>query len=166
MSSLDLQRMLKIVNNQLKSFRNRTPSIDGLTFIEDPDNNQKIKFRINCSSDSPWHDKVLTGDINLPPTYPFAPPTVYFTCNLYHPNIYKDGSVCISILKAKPDESGYYKLNEVWTPAIDLEGIIVCIWNILNEPNLESPANLDACIDYRENKELYLIKTREMLTNQ
>ena len=105
----------------------------------------------------------MTGDIDIPNNYPFAPPVVHFTCNLYHPNIYPDGKVCISILNATQDEFKYYKLEELWSPAIDLTTIIVSIWNILLEPNLESPANVDAAKDFRDNIDMFAQKSRDRL---
>lgn len=36
--------------------------------------------------------------MKFPPGYPFSPPTVHFVSKLFHPNVYNNGSVCISIL--------------------------------------------------------------------
>lgn len=163
MSKISIARAVKIIDNQLKSYA-KNPSVDGLTFIYNPENVTKIKFTIKCPDDSFWHDQTLTGDIDVPNNYPFSPPTVHFTCNLYHPNIYSDGKVCISILNETQDQFKYFKLEELWSPAIDLTTIIVSIWNVLLEPNIESPANVDAMKDYRDNLPLFIEKTRDRLT--
>lgn len=43
---------------------------------------------------------VFPAKLTFPPDYPLAPPKMQFTCEMYHPNIYPDGRVCISILHA------------------------------------------------------------------
>ena len=168
LSSVATARAAKIADKQLLAFvkeqaAKKDPFLNCLQFLRDGNNILKIKFIIRCPHDSYWHDQVLTGDIDMPQDYPFSPPVVHFTCNLYHPNIYQDGKVCISILNNKQDEFKYYAVTELWSPAIDITTIIISIWNLLLEPNIESPANVDAMKDYRDNLELFTQKTREKL---
>ena len=89
-----------------------------------------------------------------------TPPTMKFVTKMFHPNIYLDGKPCISILNEGEDFTGYENANERWNSAQGISTIIMSIINILNEPNLESPANIDAGKLYRENynefkKEVY-----------
>ncbi|RUS34051.1 hypothetical protein BC938DRAFT_482682 [Jimgerdemannia flammicorona] len=55
--------------------------------------------------------------LSFPPDYPFLPPTFRFNTEFYHPNVYADGRLCISILHPPGDDpvSGE-KAEERWNP--------------------------------------------------
>lgn len=93
--------------------------------------------------------------LSFPLTYPNKPPEFRFTKSLPHPNIYPDGRVCISILHEGQDEYGYEKLNERWNPTHSANSIIMSIISILNNPNFESPANVDISILWKNNFKAY-----------
>ncbi len=66
---------------------------------------------------------------------------------MYHPNVYVDGTVCISILHAPgEDKWGYEKASERWLPIHTVETILISVISMLSSPNDESPANLDAAV--------------------
>ncbi|KDD73654.1 hypothetical protein H632_c1960p1 [Helicosporidium sp. ATCC 50920] len=73
---------------------------------------------------------------------------------MWHPNVFPDGRVCISILHAP----GFDPLNpqesaaEKWSPVHTVESIVLSIISMLSSPNDESPANIDAAKDWRENR--------------
>ncbi|MCL7037017.1 hypothetical protein MKW94_002805 [Papaver nudicaule] len=52
--------------------------------------------------------------MTFPADYPVSPPTVKFVSDMWHPNIYPDGDVCISILHAGEDPYGYELFSERW----------------------------------------------------
>jgi len=61
-------------------------------------------------------------------------------------NIYPDGEVCISILH---DPSGdptnpQEQSDELWRPVLDPYSVMISVTSMLSEPNLNSPANIDA----------------------
>ncbi|CAB1346875.1 unnamed protein product, partial [Coregonus sp. 'balchen'] len=77
--------------------------------------------------------------------YPLSPPKMRFTCDMFHPNIYPDGRVCISILHAPGDDPmGYESSAERWSPVQSVEKILLSVVSMLAEPNDESGANVDA----------------------
>ncbi len=77
-----------------------------------------------------------------------------FTSTIFHPNIYKDGRVCISILHPPGDDPlGYEKSSERWSPVQSVEKVLLSVMSMLAEPNVESPANVDAAKCYRETPE-------------
>ncbi|CAH1985795.1 unnamed protein product [Acanthoscelides obtectus] len=60
---------------------------------------------------------VFPAKLIFPPDYPLSPPKMQFTCEMFHPNIYADGRVCISILHAPGDDPmGYESSAERWSP--------------------------------------------------
>ncbi|OAG31355.1 hypothetical protein NEDG_01833 [Nematocida displodere] len=99
---------------------------------------------------------VLMAEILFPSDYPLSPPKVSFTTKMYHPNIYEDGRVCISILHTAQTDPHTDELDtEQWTPVLCVRTILLSIMLLLNEPNTSSPANLDASIHYRNSKDEY-----------
>ena len=49
--------------------------------------------------ESPYAGGVYFLTIEFPSDYPFKAPKVKFTTRIYHPNINKNGDICIDILK-------------------------------------------------------------------
>ncbi|CAG9466075.1 unnamed protein product [Pedinophyceae sp. YPF-701] len=92
--------------------------------------------------------------MKFPEDYPNQPPTVRFTSEMWHPNVYKDGRVCISILHPPGDDPhGYEDAGERWLPIHTVESILLSIISMLSGPNDESPANIDAAKEWREARE-------------
>ncbi|BES91763.1 unnamed protein product [Nesidiocoris tenuis] len=92
--------------------------------------------------------------MRFPQDYPFSPPTLKFTTKLWHPNIYDNGDVCISILHPPVDDPPSGELPcERWNPTQTVRTILLSVVSLLNEPNTFSPANVDASVMYRRWKE-------------
>jgi ubiquitin-conjugating enzyme E2 A len=75
--------------------------------------------------------------------YPHRPPNVRFITQIYHPNVYIDGRICLDILS-----------NE-WSPIYDIEALLTSIRSLLNDPNPDSPANGGAAQLYRSNRQKF-----------
>jgi ubiquitin-conjugating enzyme E2 G1 len=89
--------------------------------------------------------------MSFPQDYPNKPPTVRFVSEMWHPNVYADGRVCISILHSPGDDPmGYEQASERWSPVQTVETIMLSIISMLSSPNDESPANIDAAKQFRE----------------
>jgi ubiquitin-conjugating enzyme E2 G1 len=82
-----------------------------------------------------------------------------------HPNVYKDGRVCISILhEAKADEFNQQeKMSEKWRPILGVEAILVSVLSMLSDPNFESPANIDASVELKNNAKAYRQRIRKLV---
>ncbi|GMH38517.1 hypothetical protein BSKO_06401 [Bryopsis sp. KO-2023] len=92
--------------------------------------------------------------LTFPKDYPNSPPSCRFTSEMWHPNVYKDGRVCISILHNPGDDpTGYEEASERWSPVHTVETIMISIISMLSSPNDESAANIDAAKDWRDSKE-------------
>ncbi|KAK3250770.1 Ubiquitin-conjugating enzyme 13 [Cymbomonas tetramitiformis] len=106
--------------------------------------------------DTQYEGGFFNALMTFPQDYPNNPPTVRFTSDIWHPNVYPDGRVCISILHAPGnDPNGYEKACERWSPIHTVETIMLSIISMLSSPNDESPANIDAAKEWREDKEEY-----------
>ncbi|KAJ9524532.1 ubiquitin-conjugating enzyme/RWD-like protein [Haematococcus lacustris] len=102
--------------------------------------------------------------LTFPKDYPNSPPTCRFTSEMWHPNVYPDGRVCISILHNPGDDpNGYETAAERWSPVHTVETIMISIISMLSSPNDESPANIDAAKEWRENQEAFKKKVARMV---
>eukprot|EP00596_Hydrurales_sp_CCMP1899_P011243 CAMPEP_0119042800 /NCGR_PEP_ID=MMETSP1177-20130426/16171_1 /TAXON_ID=2985 /ORGANISM="Ochromonas sp, Strain CCMP1899" /LENGTH=146 /DNA_ID=CAMNT_0007009823 /DNA_START=247 /DNA_END=684 /DNA_ORIENTATION=- len=84
----------------------------------------------------------------FPSDFPNQPPVMTFKTPLWHPNVYEDGRVCISILHP-PGTDNFNHLetaDERWRPILGVESIIISVISMLSDPNDESPANIDAAV--------------------
>ena len=84
----------------------------------------------------------------FPETYPNKPPLVRFTTEVFHPNVYVDGSICLDVLQ------------EHWSPIQTVASILQSIQSLLADPNCDSPANLEAAKLYKLNKAVYKRRVR------
>ncbi|XP_790704.1 ubiquitin-conjugating enzyme E2 G2 [Strongylocentrotus purpuratus] len=99
---------------------------------------------------------VFQTELKFPTDYPLNPPKMRFKTEMFHPNIYADGRVCISILHAPGDDPmGYESSAERWSPVQSVEKILLSVISMLAEPNDESGANVDASKMWRDDREKF-----------
>jgi len=92
--------------------------------------------------------------VRFPSNYPYAPPSVRFLSKLWHPNVYENGDLCISILHPPVDDPHSGEMAcERWNPTQNVRTILMSVISLLNEPNTSSPANVDASVSFRRWKE-------------
>lgn len=123
---------------------------------EYPEDNHKnniiLYFEITGTEDTPWEGISFEGKIIYGENYPTNAPKIFFIDKLYHPNVYSQGELCISIL-----HDGYCEYNEEdqalrWSPAHTIGTILKSVMTLFDEPNCDSPANCEAKNDYQHNK--------------
>ncbi|KAF8463593.1 ubiquitin-conjugating enzyme/RWD-like protein [Kalaharituber pfeilii] len=96
------------------------------------------------------------GEMKFPKRYPYEPPEFKFYRPLWHPNIYKDGKLCISILhQPGEDEMSGELASERWSPAQRVESVLLSIISLLDDAEVSSPANVDAGVMLRKQPEEY-----------
>lgn len=122
-------------------------------------------FIIIGPPDTMYEFGIFKGKIIFPKEYPDRPPKVYFISDILHPNVYKEnGLVCISILHEGEDSWGYEHLSERWKPNHGVNSIMVSIISLFSDPNFESPANVDASVLWKDNKELFKNKIYSLVS--
>ena len=129
--------------------------IDNIIFEMDNSNIFEWKFVLFGPKDTPYEGGTYNGTLSLPKEYPIKPPQVRFTSKLFHPNVYHDGKLCISILHEGSDVTGYEHELERWSPINNIRTVFISILSLLDDPNPDSAANIDAAKLFRENKEAY-----------
>ena len=105
--------------------------------------------------DSPYFESTLDCMMTFPPTYPNKPPEFKFLTKIFHPNVYPDGKVCISILHEGKDEYGYEDVSLRWNPSRSIDSILMSIITMISDPNTESPANVDASVMFKNERDKY-----------
>ena len=105
-------------------------------------------FALCGPPDTDYEHGVFTGRFTFPSDYPLSPPRMVFDPPITHPNVYgsgaRRGEVCISILHAGRDATGYERMEERWSPVQSVHSVLLSVLSMLAEPNAESPANVDA----------------------
>ena len=81
--------------------------------------------------------------------YPNKAPDVRFITNMFHPNIYGDGHICIDILQ------------DQWSPIYNVSSILTSLQILMNDPNPHSPANSEAAKLFQENIKEYERRVKE-----
>lgn len=100
---------------------------------------------------SPWEGAILRLELKFPEDYPHAPPKVKFlTKNMFHPNVYGDGRLCLDLLQTQ------------WSPTTDVRGLLVSIQSLLADPNPASPANPEAAELYTKDRMAYDARVRKV----
>lgn len=113
--------------------------------------------------------------MNFEEQYPNKPPGVKFISQMFHPNVYGTGELCLDILQNR------------WSPTYDVAAILTSIQryelarmlfhiamnnskiltlgefpsSLLNDPNTSSPANVEASNLYKDNRKEYIKRVRE-----
>ncbi|KAN0030528.1 hypothetical protein ACTA71_009168 [Dictyostelium dimigraforme] len=106
--------------------------------------------------DTDYENGVFTAVLTFPTDYPLNPPKMKFTSEMFHPNVYPNGEVCISILHPPGDDPNHYESSvERWSPVQSVEKILLSVVSMLSEPNIESPANIEAARMWRDNKKQF-----------
>ena len=79
--------------------------------------------------------------------------------------MYTNGVVCISILHPPGEDSmnAQESADERWRPILGVEAILVSVISMLSDPNDESPANLDAAVQWREDTKGFKKKCRQIV---
>eukprot|EP00187_Rhodella_violacea_P013248 CAMPEP_0184718638 /NCGR_PEP_ID=MMETSP0314-20130426/7776_1 /TAXON_ID=38298 /ORGANISM="Rhodella maculata, Strain CCMP 736" /LENGTH=154 /DNA_ID=CAMNT_0027182403 /DNA_START=164 /DNA_END=628 /DNA_ORIENTATION=- len=99
-------------------------------------------------SDTPWEGGIYSLRLTFTAQYPSKPPRVRFTSEMFHPNVYPDGTLCLDIIQDK------------WSPIYTISTILTSIQSLLSDPNSASPANPDAARMCVEDPKGYKRKVR------
>ncbi|MCJ1351295.1 MAG: hypothetical protein MMC33_001279 [Icmadophila ericetorum] len=117
---------------------------------------------IVTNEDSFYYGSYLKAKMTFPKNYPYSPPEFKFLRPLFHPNIYEDGRLCISILHAPGEDAmSGESAAERWTPAQRVESVLLSIISLLDDAECSSPANVDAGVLLRKDLEAYKKRVKQ-----
>lgn len=141
-----------LLSRQLKSMQN-DKSISGISCGLVDSNVFEWEVMLMIDDDTKFYGGgFFRARLTFPPEYPLLPPKMRFETPIFHPNIYQNGEVCISILHPpEEDKYGYESAAERWSPVQTPETILLSVISMLSSPNDESPANVEAATLWRDN---------------
>ncbi|KYR02935.1 putative Ligase [Tieghemostelium lacteum] len=131
--------------------------------LVDDSNIYEWQIMIVGPPDTQYEGGLFYATLTFTSEYPVKPPKMKFTTEMWHPNVYKNGDVCISILHEGEDIYGYEKASERWSPVHTVESILVSVISMLSSPNDESPANIDAAREWRTEKDVFNKKVQRIV---
>lgn len=133
----------------------------GIWYHMDDTDMTKGKALIRGPPETPYEGCLLVFSIQFPSDYPFSPPKVLFLTSdgrtRFHPNLYVDGKVCLSILGTFSGPS--------WSGTQSLSSVLLSILALLDKnPLAHEPAYVSGTLldarhrDYAEFVEHQMIK--------
>jgi len=112
--------------------------------LEADDDLYRWRASVAGPEDTPWEGGIYGLKISFDGCdYPNKPPKVRFTCDIVHPNVYSDGSICMDTLK------------DNWKPVYTITILLQSIQSLLADPNPSSPANPEAARLLRDDPKAY-----------
>ncbi|KAK1256096.1 hypothetical protein MKX07_008355 [Trichoderma sp. CBMAI-0711] len=158
----------------MRDFKTDPPA--GVSASPIPDNVMTWNAVIIGPADTPFEDGTFRLVMQFEEQYPNKPPQVKFISQMFHPNVYATGELCLDILQNR------------WSPTYDVAAVLTSIQrygslrdlmtiyltvvvhlltpsvlcrSLLNDPNTGSPANVEASNLYKDNRKEYTKRVRE-----
>ena len=157
---MNINKVKKIIYKWYEDFNN--DPIDNISISPIDEDIFNWNLIIFGPKDSYYEGGIFKAKIEFPEDFPKNPPVIKFISRIFHPNIYSNGIVCISILHPSGDDLyGYEKSCERWRPVHTINSILLSIISLFFDPNDESPANIDAGKLWREDKEAYQVEVNK-----
>ena len=117
---------------------------------------------IVLNPDSIYYGGYYKAIMKFSKNYPYEPPDFRFERPLWHPNVYEDGRLCISILHQPGDDAMSGELaGERWSPVQRVESVLISVLSLLDDAEVSSPANVDAGVMLRKDPEGYKERVRQ-----
>ena len=153
----------KRVMKDIQNVQSELMQQQGIWYWMDDSDMTKGLAMIRGPPDTPYEGCLLLFSVKFPSDYPFSPPKVFFLTSdgktRFHPNLYVEGKVCLSILGTYPGPS--------WSGTQSLSSVLMSILALLDnnplahEPAYSSGTLLDArhrdYADYVEHQIVFLM---------
>lgn len=120
--------------------------------ISIPDQNNIQRFHVTVQPTVGfWRGGKFIFEFNIPDNWPIDPPNVKCLTKVWHPNIDEDGPVCLNLLR------------DNYLPVITISTFVEAIYFLFNEPNPNSPLNVEAANMFQKNKTQFQEKVTEYI---
>ncbi|EKX52503.1 hypothetical protein GUITHDRAFT_84623 [Guillardia theta CCMP2712] len=143
-SSSVLNRLIKEVKDYTKQ------PVSDVTLQVNEENVTDLRAEISGPAETPFHGGVFKIKLVFGPDFPSAPPKGFFITPIFHPNIAKNGEICVNTLKKD------------WKSDCKLGHILMVVRCLLIEPNPESALNEEAGRLFMEDYESYFQRAQLM----
>ena len=131
------QQCLKRLTQELKTLSSSPTSSPALAALRPCSDKDLLRWRcvlLGPPSTPYSHGRWLLS-LDIPPTYPLAPPHIAFLTSCYHPNVhFGTGEICLDLLR-----------KDAWSPAFTLVSALEAVQGLLKWPEegVDSPLNVD-----------------------
>ena len=125
-----------------------------MTTISFPDPNSRRVYSVVydlSKEDCLWKGGKYKFTFTVPPDYPMQAPKAHCETPIYHPNIDREGHVCLNILRAD------------WKPVLNTYSVISGCLYLFVEPNPTDPLNHEAAKVLRDNRPQFEKNVRSSL---
>ena len=87
--------------------------------------------------DTLFEGAYIKAKMKFPTDYPSSPPTFTFITPMWHPNVYANGELCLSILHQPIDDPSSGELaSERWNITQNVRTILLSVQSLLDAPNI------------------------------
>ena len=90
-----------------------------------------LVVELDPPADSAFEGLSVKVRFEISEAYPFEPPQVRFLGNVIHPNVDKEGRVCLDVIYLPPQGQ--------WNPGCNLRVVLIQLRQLLAEPGLDDP---------------------------
>jgi len=105
---------------------------EDIKLIPNEDNFTDIQAILTGPAGTPYEGGAFRVKLKLGPDFPQVPPKGTFLTKIFHPNVSKDGEICVNTLKKD------------WNPDLGIRQLLLTIKCLLIVPNPESALNEEA----------------------
>ncbi|GJP76033.1 hypothetical protein CLOP_g6426 [Closterium sp. NIES-67] len=123
-------KVVRVIVKELRSLQDSPP--EGIRVLLNDDNISTVHAEIEGPVGTPYEGGAFRMKLVLGPEFPNAPPKGFFVTRIFHPNVAKNGEICVNILKKD------------WKPCLGLRHVLLVVRCLLIEPYPESALNEDA----------------------
>mmetsp|Transcript_40360 Transcript_40360/g.67641 ORF Transcript_40360/g.67641 Transcript_40360/m.67641 type:complete len:157 (+) Transcript_40360:199-669(+) len=141
-SSLRLMSDLKAISQDPPEGVSASPQSDDNLFV--------WSATIMGPDETPWEGGIFSLRLTFGEQYPDKPPRVRFTSELFHPNVFNDGILCMDTIQ------------DQWSPCHNVCTLLTSIQSLLCDPNPASPANPEAAQLFTSDRQAYNRKVRRI----
>ena len=120
------RKAIQRINSELSEIQREPPQ--NCTAGPSGDDIFKWQGMIVGPSGTPYEGGIFPLEITFPDNYPYMPPKIKFSINIYHPNIDSNGNICLDILKRKD-----------WSASLTISKLLLSISSLMDQPNPDDP---------------------------
>ena len=129
-------------------------------------NSFEWEFKVPARKKSVWYPALLPGTMMFTEDYPTKPPKVKFDKidgqPLFHPNVYLDGGVCLSIVNPEGSTHAYGK-GGTWQPSLTIKHVLLALQIFIDEPESRAAGRTEEDRLFRTNKPEYERRVKQQV---
>merc|ERR1712216_245335 len=121
------------INRLVKELKETQKSpLEGINVVINEEDVTDIQADVEGPAGTPYEGGTFRMKLALGADFPSAPPKGFFLTTIFHPNVAKNGEICVNVLKRD------------WKPDLGIRHVFMIARCLLIEPNAESALNEEA----------------------